>query len=154
VGSLIFRPVESGDIEAIAADLCAGERMTLRDRYGESVDIKAKITESILMSATCHTGVLEGQPVCFVGVVPVSLIDGIGNGWFVVTEQLLRRPGHLVRGLARHIRWLHRTYATLMGQIDSRHVGTIRWMRMLGFQVSEPKPARGNVRFCGFERTV
>jgi hypothetical protein len=149
VGSLIFRPMTSGDLEAIATNLCAGERMTMRDVYGD-VAPADYIAHSILMSAVVHVGELDGRPVCVFGVVPVSIIDGVGYSWFMTTEELLRHPGTLVRGIQRHVVRLHEQFRRLVGRIDARHVSTIRWMRMLGGVVGDPQPGPNGVQFCEY----
>jgi hypothetical protein len=150
VAEITFRPPTSGDIEAIAADLCAGERMTMRDLYGP-VDLKEKVAEAIMVSEDAQIGVYEGRPVGVVGVVSISLLEGIGNLWMMGTEELFRHRGSLVRAGRRHVARLHETYPRLVGRIDARHAGTLKWLRLLGFTVGEPV-ADGPVQFCFFER--
>ena len=151
MGKLIFRPITAGDLEAVVADLCDGERMTMRDLYGD-VDPRAYVSHSILHSAICHTGELDGRPVCFFGVVPESILDGVARVWFMTTRELLNRPGTLVRGIRRHVLRLHEQFPKLVGSIDARHTATIRWMRMLGGTIHDPRPGPNGVQFCDFER--
>ena len=153
MAELIFRPLTAGDIDAVAADLCAGERMTMRDVYG-AITPQFYLTDSIMRSGIVHAGELAGRPVCVFGVVPVSLLGGTGWVWFMTTEALLRHPITLVKGVRRHVQRLHETFPRLIGKIDSRHTSTMRWMRMLGGVIGGPVAGPNGVQFCDFVKEI
>lgn len=151
---VVFRPLTAGDIDHVARHLCPGERESMRDVHGPDVDLKNRVAKAVLMSQTCEAWTVDGAPpLCLVGVVQTSLLEGVGNLWMLATEELFRRPRVLIVTGRRHVGILHRTYPTLMGRIDARRTGTLKWLQMLGFAVGEPVQD-GPVSYCYFERSA
>jgi hypothetical protein len=152
--SVVFRELVAGDIDYLAQHLCAGERETLRDVYGPDVDFKDRVASAVLLSQTCEAWSLNGgsPPLCVVGVAQVSLLEGTGNLWMLATEELFRHPRLLVAAGRRHVALLHRAYPALMGRIDARRTGTLKWLQMLGFTVGAPQQD-GPVSYCYFARS-
>lgn len=149
-----FRALAPGDIDHVAANLCEGEMRTLLDVYGAGVRAKEKVLDAILLSESCLVAARDrGPALAIVGVVPQSQLSGVGCLWMVATEEAFKDTRTLVRAGRRHVQWLLGNYSRLVGRVDARNEGTVKWLRLLGFTVHEPV-ADGRVDYCHFEKNA
>lgn len=87
------------------------------------------------------TAAVDGVPVCMFGVVPVSLLGGVGAPWMVGTNELLKNQVPLIRNSRPYVKKMLTVYSTLFNVVDSRNTLAIRWLRWCGFKVdAEEKP--------------
>ena len=93
------------------------------------------------MSSECWAGLVDGEPFCVFGVVPGSILGGIGLPWLVGTEGIQKHRRFFLRGsksFGQH--WLE-TFDSLVNLVDARNTVAIRWLKWMGFQFSPPTPA-------------
>jgi len=150
VGKVAFSAAHEGDVKYVAANLCAGERLTFRDLYGD-VDPALRVADTVQRSVECRVAILDGTPLMLFGVVRASLLGGDGLLWFLATEEALKHPGVLVREGRKYVDGLLTRFDSLEGRIDARHTGTVKWVRLLGFDVRSAAIESG-VLFHRFEK--
>lgn len=152
--SVVFRPLEAGDIQYIAANLCVGEREVIRSNHGD-VDLLQVVSRAVLLSEKVEVAVRmpEGQPLALIGVAPVSIMEGAGNLWMLATDAAFEDARFLVRGGRRYVSRLAETYPVLVGRVDARLGGVLKWLRLMGFTVGAP--ARdGEATYCNFRKVT
>ena len=95
-------------------------------------------------SVMCWTGVIDGRPEAMFGVVPGSMITGLGYPWLLGTDKarsaqrlwLATAPGYVAR--------IEALFPRLEGRVSQRNLVAIRWLRRLGFVVdADPRDFRG-----------
>jgi hypothetical protein len=98
------------------------------------------LADSLDSSAEAWAAELDGVVIGLWGVRPHSVVLGVGMPWMLGAPEIARSPRLLVRG-SRHYcdRWLT-AYRLLVNVVDARYTKAIRWVRSLGFTVSEPYP--------------
>jgi len=145
-----FRRAHASDVAHVAAHLCAGEQITFRDLYGDA-DPAERVGDTVRRSVECWAAVLNGEPLALFGVVRMSLLGGDGALWFLATDEAFRHPGALIRGGRKYVSELLTRFDSLGGRVDARHQSTVKWVRLLGFDV-RPAEAESGVLFHRFEK--
>lgn len=86
-------------------------------------------------SETCWTVKIDGRPEAMFGVVAMSMLEGRGRIWMLMTDdgakahRAIVRFGHIyTAALARH-------YRVLENHVHARNDKAIRWLSRLGFHV-------------------
>lgn len=84
-------------------------------------------------------GTVDGEPVCMFGVVPASLLGRVGVPWMVGTTAMdrLRVQKALLHESRPALQAMFSRYDVLANVVDARNAAAIRWLRWLGFTVSD-----------------
>ncbi len=131
------RPQHVGPIATrmreIDREECASSGMSGKDalRYG------------LLYSETAWTVLVDGRPEAMFGVVPVSLLEGRGHVWLLMTDDAMKQHRAIVRLGKRYTEALHRHYRILSNRVHARNDPAIRWLTHLGFFVGAVDVIRG-----------
>lgn len=109
-----------------------------------------------LQAATlAYTALLDGRPVAMFGVTPHMAGEGVP--WMVATTDLddVRVQKALLRISPPVIAQFNALFPLLFNTVDDRNVAAKRWLRWLGFTVSEPEPTGCDGElFCPFFRSA
>lgn len=114
---------------------------------------RASLQRGVACSSLTLTGLVEGRPVCILGVAPVSLLTGVGTPWMLATSGLERAARPMLRLSLPIVEAMNERFPTLVNYVDARNMKTIRWLDWLGFHV-EPAAPHGadGLPFHRFER--
>lgn len=120
-------------IRPIDRDECAIIGMTPREA----------LRAGIQTSETCWTVKIDGRPEAMFGVVPVSVLEGRGRIWMLMTEDGARQHRAIVRLGNLYTAALARHYRILENHVHARNDKAIRWLSRLGFHVGQVDVIRG-----------
>ena len=120
-------------------------------READRVEAKALANESpfgalemcFKFSADKWTVMFDGVPAAMFGAGAVA--DGIVSVWMLGTDELEHNKAAVARGSVFWRDQLLARYGTLANIVDARNTVTIRWLRWLGFAMSEPFEAGPNM---------
>lgn len=97
-----------------------------------------------LMGATvAWTALIDGRPEAMFGASTLSLLDGSGRPWMLMTGEAVKQHRALVRLGRIYTDALHRHYATLHNWVHADNDVAIRWLSRLGFGVGGVEVIRG-----------
>jgi hypothetical protein len=89
-----------------------------------------------LMSATmAWTAVIDGRPEAIFGVSTISLLEGSGRPWMLMTDEAVKHAVALVRFGYIYTEAIQRHYALLHNWVHAENDASIRWLSRLGFAV-------------------
>lgn len=120
-------------LRPIDRDECAIAGMTPREALRAGVST----------SETCWTVKIDGRPEAMFGVVAVSMLEGRGRIWMLMTEDGARQHRAIVRFGRIYTAALARHYRILENHVHARNDKAIRWLSRLGFHVGPVDVIRG-----------
>ncbi len=91
-------------------------------------------------STSAWTGFIDDDPVCMFGVVPVSLLGGVGVPWMIGTDAVVRHQFAFLRGSRPCVERMRSLYDSLVNYVDDRNLVAQRWLRWLGFEIGHAEP--------------
>lgn len=98
----------------------------------------------LMASTIAWTALVDGKPVAMFGASTVSLLDGIGRPWMLMTDEAVRHQKALVRFGRIYTAAIHRHYARLENWVHVDNSAAIRWLSRLGFAVGGVDVIRGH----------
>ncbi len=128
----------SGDITPIAEGMRMADRAEVWAASRRTPE--QALSFSFQNSALVFTGLADGNPFVMFGVGEQSRLLGVGVPWLLGTDEIAR---HAVPFLRRCGFWKKRLladYRVLKNHVDNRNQLSIRWLRWIGFSLSEPRP--------------
>lgn len=136
-----FIPCRRWHAEAIAANPRPAD---VRELWTSS---RTRLVDALLhgmeRSTAPLTAMHDGEPVAMLGVVPFSILSGIGVVWMLGSERLdtLSCQRDLLRTSRPQVEiWKEQFPALLYNFVDERNTQAIRWLKWLGFQFLPPIP--------------
>lgn len=96
------------------------------------------IKRGMRSSSMTFAGLIDDEPIAVFGVVPASLLTGIGCPWMVATPELERVHKTLLRCSRVGLAAMAEVYPHLVNFVDARNDKAIRWLRWLGFTIHAP----------------
>jgi hypothetical protein len=135
---VLIRPTEPGDAAILAAHLRASDLAECQ-AYGPH-DIAAGIEASVNRSMLCWSGFVDGELAAILGVAPINMLTGIGSPWMLGTPVLDRHQRVLVRSTPEYIARMLKAFPHLVNFVHAQNTTSVRWLRRLGFSLSEPAP--------------
>lgn len=138
MADVLIRPTEPGDAAELFAHLRASDLAECR-AYGRP-DIAAGIASSVNRSALCWTGLVDGELAAIIGVAPINMLTGIGSPWMLGTPVLDAHSRVLVRRTPEYIARMLKAFPHLVNFVHAKNTTSVRWLRRLGFSLSEPVP--------------
>lgn len=100
--------------------------------------------EALVMSLECSdftfTGVINGRPECMFGLSIVSHVTGHGSPWFLGTDEILNHRRDFLRASVQWRDMFLARASDLRNCVDDRNEVSKRWLRWLGFELTDPVP--------------
>lgn len=99
---------------------------------------------SLRKSSIARTALVDGVPEVMFGVGDINILAGVGAPWLLGTDAVERHYVAFLRGSVDWRDQLLARYPTLKNFVDARNRASVRWLRWLGFTLSEPISVRGH----------
>lgn len=99
---------------------------------------------SLRKSSHAWTAMIDGVPEVMFGVGDLNVLAGVGAPWLLGTDAVERHYVAFLRCSVGFRDQLLRRYSTLRNFVDARNRASIRWLRWLGFTLSDPVTLRGH----------
>ncbi len=99
---------------------------------------------SLRRSSIAYTALIDGKPEVMFGAADLNILAGIGVPWLLGTDAIDK---HYVAFLRRSVWWrgqLSKRYPVMRNFVDDRNRAAKRWLRWLGFTLSDPVDMRGH----------
>lgn len=138
-----IRLLQAGDIDHIAANMRPADAAEVLAIRGPGTLMKAALAECVLVSTSCWVAASDAEPFAIFGVMPVSLLHGIGAPWMLGTALAAKFPRVLVREGRRYSLRMLEAYPYLVNMVDARYTSSVRWLRRIGYTVYEAEPYGG-----------
>lgn len=87
----------------------------------------------------------DDRPVGMFGVGDINVLARVGAPWLLGTEDLPRHAMIFLRNCPYWVGQLLEGYDTLRNSVDDRNKLAVRWLKWLGFKMSEPVAFRGHL---------
>lgn len=101
--------------------------------------------------STAFVALADGEPLCAFGIVPFSALSASGAPWMVGTNKLEFHAVRFIKHCRLDLAKFFGEWSRLFNVVDARNVTAIRWLKWLGFTVSEPIPyGPFGLPFCPF----
>jgi len=137
-------------VEFIGDNLREADRreVWLSDRLGPLEAVRQSWQASL--DHECHAVIDDGVPVALCGVSKGGVI------WLLCTDGLLATAANRRQFIREGKAWVNRClqrYGPLSNWVFAKNMGSIRWLKSLGFTVYPPAPFGPSCAlFCMFER--
>jgi len=105
---------------------------------------KEALRWGLIGSTVAWTALIDGVPEAMFGVTPLSMIEGRGRPWLLMTEAATAKRISLVRLGRLYTEQLHRHYDLLENWVHADNTRTIRWLSRLGYAVGAVDVIRGH----------
>ncbi|HEY5797660.1 MAG TPA: hypothetical protein VIU82_21870 [Bosea sp. (in: a-proteobacteria)] len=99
---------------------------------------------SLRKSSIARTALIDGVPEVMFGVGDINILAGVGAPWLLGTDAVERHYVAFLRGSVGWRDQLLRRYPVMRNFVDARNRASIRWLRWLGFKLSDPVLLRGH----------
>ena len=93
---------------------------------------------SIDKSEYSWAALVDGKPVAMFGVGILNVIGGVGAPWLLATDDVERNRKVFVRLSISFRNELLERYPVLRNFVDVRNTASIRWLKWMGAEFSEP----------------
>jgi hypothetical protein len=98
----------------------------------------------LMASSVAWTVLIDGRPEAMFGAATVSMLDGTGRPWLLMTDEAERQHKALVRLGRIYTAAIQRHYALLENWVHNDNDVAIRWLSRLGFAVGGVEIVRGH----------
>lgn len=140
-------PAEPEHIPFIAANMREMDRIEC-GALGRS-PVKALET-SLRSSLWALTAIDEGEPHAMLGVSPFNMVEGVGVPWMLGTERIYARGRLLLRNAPPVLAAMRSTFPRLQNLVGAGNDRAKRFLRHVGFEISEDIVIVGGVDFQRF----
>lgn len=97
--------------------------------------VKDALRQGLTGSTLVWTVKIDGRPEAMMGATPISLVDGIGRPWMLMTDVAAAQRKALLRLGRIYTDAMHRQYALLDNWVHADNAPSIRWLSRLGYAV-------------------
>lgn len=105
---------------------------------------------SLRKSSAAWTALIDGRPEVMFGVGDLDILSGIGAPWLLGTDAVEKHHVAFLRLSVDFRAQLLARYSILRNFVHDKNTVSKRWLRWLGFELSEPIRFRGH-EFRKFE---
>lgn len=132
---IMMLPATEDDVRELAPWLRAEDRAEVLALGCDPVD---GLLQSLSGSCEAWTYRDDERIICMAGVAPLSLIGRTGVPWLLGSDLVpAHRRAFMLETRRMVARWLG-MFSVLRNTVDCRHEAALRWLRWLGFSLSEP----------------
>lgn len=107
-------------------------------------DPKSALRTGLLGATVAWTAMIDGRPEAMCGVTPLSVVEGRGQPWLLMTDTAARHRKALVRLGWIYTQALHRHYPILENWVHADNSPSIRWLTRLGYAIGAVDVIRGH----------
>lgn len=141
-------PARPEHIRTIARRMREGDRREVEAASGKTPG--QALVFSLRKSSLAWTWTIDGRPEMMFGVGDLNILAGVGAPWLLGTDVVLNHQMEFLRSSIEWRNQLLRRYSVLRNFVDVRNEVSVRWLRWLGFSLSDPISHRGH-EFMVFE---
>jgi hypothetical protein len=134
-----FTPVQPGDIEHVAANIREADRIEVYESSRR--EVLPALTASEKRSERTATVRWDDEPVAIFGVGRLSLTSGVGVPWMLGTDVLSRNAKHLLPYAPPMVEKMMQGHDVLRNLVHDDNKASIRWLKSMGFRMSNPVAA-------------
>ena len=95
---------------------------------------------SFRKSALVRTALVDGVPEVMFGAADLNILAGVAAPWLLGTDAVTKNYVAFLRGSVEWRSQLLTRYEVLRNLVDDRNAASKRWLRWLGFELSDPFP--------------
>jgi hypothetical protein len=103
-------------------------------------DPLAAILRCITASERAWTGRVDGKLAFIGGIGAANMLSGWRVPWLLGTPVLEQNGVAFLRFCRRNLPEIRAAYPLMMNHVDARSVGTVEWLKWLGFRIYPPRP--------------
>ena len=103
-----------------------------------------------MVRSSAFTILVDGRPEAMFGTSALNILAGIGSVWMLGTDVIDQHPRELLRLSPEWVAKLFTRYEVLRNVVSCDNCASIRWLKWLGAEFSEPFDI-GGVPFVLFE---
>jgi hypothetical protein len=140
--------VES-DIAAIAAD---ARQADVDEIAAQGRTVVEAMTSGMALGDWSATGLIDGVPVCMFGVVPASILSGIGIPWLITTNKVARHDKVFLRRCRPVVAAMLASYPRLSNIVAEDNTVARKWLAWLGFEFKAETIEVNGVTFRQFRK--
>ena len=101
----------------------------------------AALRDSLHLSVAAWTGLVDDEPICMFGVVPLDILGGVGSPWLLGTDEIEKHAISFLRLNKQYVKEMLEYFPYLVNFVDARNKMSIQWLKWLGFKFdSSPIP--------------
>jgi len=105
--------------------------------------VKDALRTGLVGSSLVWTVKIDGRPEAMMGATPISLLEGTGRPWMLMTDVAARQRKALLRLGVIYTDAMHRHYEVLDNWVHAENTTSIRWLARLGYAVGAVDAIRG-----------
>lgn len=98
------------------------------------------LVESFNLATNAWTMKHGDDIVCIFGITPISLLDDQMIVWLLSSVHVEKYSMPFLRACRSFLKVLMAKYNSMENFVDARYKESVRWLKWLGFDVSEPEP--------------
>lgn len=140
-------PATIEHVEPIARGMRAHDALEAR-AMGHSPH--SALRAGLVSSVHCLTALADGQPIAMLGLVPKSLVEGLGSPWMLGTEEVYRQGRAMLRLGPPMFTLFSDSTPRMEGLVAVENARAIRMLRRWGFDVGEERTMIGGVELVTF----
>lgn len=130
-----FRPPEAADVSRLVATMRETDRDELIAASG--ADLEKTLAHAVALSTHAWAADYKGELLSLFGFAPYGVLSDTAAPWCIATPALSEVPGMLVRSAARYFADVRQLYPRLVNFVDARNTPSIRWLKAMGFTLSD-----------------
>lgn len=105
--------------------------------------VKDALRTGLVGSTLVWTVKIDGRPEAMMGATPISMTEGSGRPWMLMTDVAARHRKALLRLGRIYTDAMHEQYKTLDNWVHADNAPSIRWLSRLGYAVGAVDVIRG-----------
>lgn len=144
-----FRSASRAHVKRLALRLREADRREC-EAFGRSPAAALRI--GLLSSCWALTAFVDGYPHAMLGVVPGSMVDGVGVPWMLATDRALEHPRDLLVHGRSLVELMHDSFLRLENVVSVENERAHVLLRHLGFWIGDDVRVIGGLEFLPFWR--
>ena len=123
------------DIERMRGRVRQPDVDELRDIY--QMTPEQALEQGLEIATHAWTMSADGEPICMMGIYPMSALTGLGILWMVSTTGVDENRFAFARASRRHVDEMLKDYDCVLGAVSWNREPVLEWAKWLGFSVCD-----------------